>query len=405
MRAAITASCPTRIGPRKLTSSMDAVTASVRLCRYSTMAAARSIQCSTRPPRTFPMVLASFGRTSSTISTWVSRGLLPRRSLEGGVDILQDLVRLGMRALLRELDRFLELALDALDRRQLVRLVDHPALHENLLEPRNRVALLPVLQLLLRAVVRGIDLGVAVPPVRLHLDQGRTVPFAGAADRLLGGLVGREEIVPVDRDSGESVSLRALGDVLHGHPQRGGHRFGPEIVLHHEHAVQPMDARQVQGLVPHAVRRGAFAHEADRHVVLLLDLVCERAAGRDHGLGGDGRGGGDDPERLPSVVTRVRLAAIRAVLAREELREDVLERHSLGDGRPHLAVLDSDRVLGPESVAGTHNRGLLPDGAEVGAVEATLLEQPAASLVRDSYQVQIVVEAFQLMVRNRHRSS
>src|SRR5204862_1614105 len=179
--------------------------------RCATTAAARSAQCSTIPPSTFPSVFASFGRTSWTISTRVSRGVLPIRLAERGVDVLQNLAGIGVRALLRELDRFLDLLLDALERRLLVRLVDHAALHQELLVPRNRVALLPVLELLRRPVGRGIDLRVAVPAVRLHLDQRRALAAPRAADRFLRRLVRQNEVVPVDRDAGKAVGLRALG--------------------------------------------------------------------------------------------------------------------------------------------------------------------------------------------------
>src|SRR5882762_10355036 len=381
MRAAISAICPTRIGAKNETSSIDAVTASVLQWRCATMAAAMSIQWSTLPPRTFPIVFASFGKTSSTISTRVSRGLLPPCLNERGVHVLQDLVRLGLRTLLRELDGFFDLPLNPLEGRLLVRLVDDPALHENLFEPGHGIALLPILELFLGPVVGGIDLRMSVPPVGLHLDQRRALSAACAPDRFLRRLVGREEVVPVDRDAGEAVGLRALGDILDGNPERRRDRFGPEIVLHHEHAVQLVDAREVQGLVPDAVRCGALTHEADRHVVLLLDLVGKRAPGRDHGLGRDRRRRGDDPEGLPSVVAGVRLPAIRAVLAREELRHDVLERHSLRDGGAQLTMLNPNRIFRPETVAGAHDGGLLAHGAEIRAVKPALLEKLAAPLV------------------------
>src|SRR2546428_1906754 len=211
-------------------------------------AAARSAQWSTIPPSTFPSVFASFGRTSWTISTRVSRGVLPTRLAERGVDVLQNFDGIGVRALLGELDRFLDLLFDPLERRLLVPLVDDAALHQELLVPRNRVALLPVLELLRRPVRRGVDLRVAVPTVCLHLDQGRALAAPRAADRLLRCLVRQNEVVPVDRDAGETVRLGALGDVLERNTHALRHRFGPEVVLHHEDAVQLMDSREVQGL-------------------------------------------------------------------------------------------------------------------------------------------------------------
>jgi len=44
-------------------------------------------------------------------------------------------------------------------------------------------------------------------------------------------------------------------------------------------------------------------------------------------------------------------------------------------------VLDSDHVFGAEAVAGADDGGFLTDGAEIGAVETALLEEPAAALV------------------------
>src|SRR6185503_11014956 len=135
IRAAIIATCPTRIGPRNETWSIDAVTASERQCRCATTAAARSIQWRTIPPSTFPSVFASFGSTSWTMSTRDSRGGFPARLRERGVDVLHQRGRLRVRALLREVDGLLDLPLDFLERLLLVRLVDDAALHQHSLEP------------------------------------------------------------------------------------------------------------------------------------------------------------------------------------------------------------------------------------------------------------------------------
>src|SRR5207237_1590337 len=106
-----------------------------------------------------------------------------------------------------------------------------------------------------------------------------------------------------------------------------------------------------------------------------------------------------------SVVAGVRLAAVRAVLAGKELGHDVLERHALRDRGSHLAMLDPDRVLGTQPVTGSDHRRLLAHGAEIGAVEPALLEEPAAALVGDPDEVEIVVEALQLIVGDGHASS
>src|SRR5262245_62689 len=198
IRAFRIASWPTRIGARNDTSSIDAVTASVRQWRCATIAAARSIQCITLPPSTLPSVFASLGRTNCAISTRVSRGLLAAGSVERAVDVLQNLVRIGMRALLGELDALLDLPLDPLERGLLVCLVDHAALHQDLLVARDGIALLPVLHFLLRPVVRRVNLRMAVPPVGLHLDQRRSLAAARAANRFLRRLVDKKRVVPVD---------------------------------------------------------------------------------------------------------------------------------------------------------------------------------------------------------------
>jgi hypothetical protein len=122
-------------------------------------------------------------------------------------------------------------------------------LHQEPLVPRNGIALLPVVDLLGRPVVGRIDLRVAVPAVGLHLDEARSFAATGAADRLVGRLVGEEEVVAVDGEARHAVGLRAVRDVLERDAHARGDRLRPEVVLHDEDAGELVNAREVQGFV------------------------------------------------------------------------------------------------------------------------------------------------------------
>src|SRR5215467_12634551 len=88
-----------------------------------------------------------------------------------GVEVAIELVDGRVGALVREADRLLDLRLDALLEPLDLVGVDHAGLQQPLLEPDDRVAPQPVLLLLVRPVLVGVDDGVALEAVVDRLDE------------------------------------------------------------------------------------------------------------------------------------------------------------------------------------------------------------------------------------------
>ena len=97
-----------------------------------------------------------------------------------------------------------------------VRLREHAVGDQARAQDRDRVALLPLLDLGLLAVDHGNDqpLGVLAVAVGLRLDQGRAVAATRARDRLGDDREHRLRVLPVDHDARDAVAGRAVGDVL-----------------------------------------------------------------------------------------------------------------------------------------------------------------------------------------------
>src|SRR6266550_1289697 len=108
-------------------------------------------------------------------------GALPRRACH---DVVEHDSRLGSLARLRGGDRLRDVLLDPLPDDLDRTLVQDAALDEPALVERDRVARLPLLELASDAVLRGVATGMAGVPVRLHLDERRTLPRAGLRHRL-----------------------------------------------------------------------------------------------------------------------------------------------------------------------------------------------------------------------------
>ena len=172
------------------------------------------------------------------------------------------------------------------------------------------------------------------------------------------------------------------------------HRLGPQVVLDEVHDRQVVHGAKIQRLVEVAARRAAVPRVGDGDVAVLLQLVGERDSGGDDVLRGHGRGGREHAQRRVAVVARVRLAAIGRDGAREDLREDRLERNALADRRRQLAVRRPDEVLLVEAERGHEGDRLLPDRRVHVAEHAALAEELAAALVDQPRRVQAAIELF-----------
>src|SRR5581483_9867782 len=147
----------------------------------------------TSSPRTntFGSRRISSASASRIASRYVTSRIEIRRRLRGG--------RVG--CVRRVIDRLVDRGLDLPFDLRLLRIVEDVAGAQIGGEGRNRIAALPHRELFVGAVERLVVFGVAVPAVRLALDQRRPVAAARARERARGRLVDRQHVVAVDRDA------------------------------------------------------------------------------------------------------------------------------------------------------------------------------------------------------------
>ncbi len=166
---------------------------------------------------------------------------------------------------------------------------------------------------------------VAAHPHADQLDERRPPARAGARGRPHEGgrdLVG---IGAVDRDPGNAVARRFVGERADGGLIRDGRRERRLVVLHAEDRRQAPHRAQIDRLVPLAERRPAFADE--RHRDAAVPLLRER-----HREPGDGERA-DGQRRCRRQDPRVEVADVEvlAIHRRTGLRH--LRRERQADGR------------------------------------------------------------------------
>src|SRR3989449_5379110 len=134
--------------------------------------------------------------TSATMaSRSASRNVMTRGS---GIDVFHDRLRRRERRLLGKLDGVRHLPLDlVVERPELLGVGDAERL-DALPEDLDRVALHPLLDLLLAPVLRGVGHRVAAEAVRLGLDEEGLARPARALDGSAPGVAHLEHVVAVD---------------------------------------------------------------------------------------------------------------------------------------------------------------------------------------------------------------
>ena len=170
-------------------------------------------------------------------------------------------------------------------------------------------------------------------------------------------------VLPVGLDELHAVRMGALAELVHGERQvlLRGRRFGPAVVLEHEHRRHLPELAEVQRLVERPRVRSAVTEERDRNARLVPPLKRERCTDdpgdptRDDGVGAE----------VPDLdVVKVHRAAIALRAALDlpvELRHDPLDRRALGDGMAVRAVRRRDDVVALERGADPDRRRLLAD--------------------------------------------
>ena len=226
---------------------------------------------------------------------------------------------------------------------------------------RDRVALAPLLDLLLVPVLLRIGHRVAAEAVGLGLDEDRPAVLADGLDRLAEHLVGVHDVHPVAAHPGHAEALAALVQVgLRGVAlERGAHA---ELVVgdHEDHRQLPQRG-DVERLPERALVGGAVTEHADR------DLLGPAVVARQRDPRGDRQVAADDPvaaHEAPLAVEHVHRAPAPAGDA--GLAPEQLGHHALGIGpaRQRVAMRTVGRdqeVLVAHRPHGADDRRLLAD--------------------------------------------
>ena len=274
-------------------------------------------------------------------------------------------------------DRLLGLLVELLDV-----LVGHqPVLGHPLAEVVDRVALAPLLDLLLGAVLLGVGHGVAAVAVGHRLHQLRLALLARALERLAHHRVGVEHVHAVALRAGHAEALRLPRQVGHRRValQRGAH--AELVVDDQEDDRQAPQRSQVHGLAEGALVGGAVAGHGEDDVLGLVVVGRQRDAGRQR------QRAAHDPvaaEEAPVPVEEVHgaaAAARAAVHAAEQLGHDLAGRHPAGDGLAVLAVGGHQVVLVAERLGGADDGRLLADAQVQEAADLRLRVHLAGALL------------------------
>src|SRR4051794_29031433 len=235
-----------------------------------------------------------------------------------GEDMVRHLARVGERSRERVRDRVGDLGLDALAQPG-----DQVAVADPRRQQLDRVALgAPQLLLLLRPVVRAVDVAdvMAVVAVGRAAEERRPLAGARALDRPGRRLVDRDDVLPVDRLGGDAEALRPRRD----RPGRDLHVVRVlvvEVVLADVDDRQLPERRHVHHLVEQALAERALAEEADGDTIGAEHLRAEAGSGRDPGRPADDRVRAEIAVRVVGDVHRPALAPAVALLLAEQLAE------------------------------------------------------------------------------------
>src|SRR5690349_22796539 len=96
----------------------------------------------------------------------------------------------------------------------------------------------------------------AFSPVGDQLDERHSPASAGAVDSLLGDLIGRDNIVSISPDTGNSISRSLVLEAGARSLFRGGRRIGVSVVFDDHHQRTTLHRRKVDPLMERSSRRG-----------------------------------------------------------------------------------------------------------------------------------------------------
>src|SRR5918911_1122421 len=264
------------------------------------------------------------------------------------VNVLVHLARVGVRRRERELHSVVDLSLGlATDLVQ--RLVGDALLAQSRRQQSDRVALRgPLLLLLLRAVVRAVDVADVVPveAVRIEDEEGGAVAAPRPLDRALRRVVHGAHVLAVDLP-GRNAERLGAGEHLAGRRLRVVRVLAVEVVLAGVDHRQLPERGHVHHLVEDALAERAVAEEADGDLLGTAHLRGHRRSGRDARRAADDRVRAEVAILVVGDVHRAALAAAVPGLLAEQLGEHAVDRGALGEAVAVAAVRGGDVVVLP----------------------------------------------------------
>src|SRR3954469_5658425 len=277
------------------------------------------------------------------------------------VDVVVERLGLGVVRVVGELDRLV----DGVDRRlvELLEVVlgEDLLLDEALAERLDRVALAPLGDLLLRAVLLGVGHRVPAEAVRDRLDEDGLAVLARLPQRLRRDVVRVDDVHAVAAHPRHAEAVAALVQVRDGRVpfERRAH---PELVVRdHEDDRQLPQRGEVERLAERALVRGAVAELAEHGVLGLLVVGAEPEADRDGEVAADDPVAAHEAALEVEHVHRAAVALRDAVDAAEELGHDVVRARAAHDRVAVRAVGRDEVVAVSHRARGADDRGLLAD--------------------------------------------
>ncbi len=155
------------------------------------------------------------------------------------------------------------------------------ALHQGALVARDRVVLLPRLDLARRHVLLRVVLGVPLAAIGDDLDQRGALAADRARARRAHRVEHREHVVSIHRHSRQTEPRRLVGDAVHRHLSRGRRRVRVAVVLGHHDQRKLPHRGQVHALIERAGGGRSISDERQRHAILMAKLGRQRDAGHD----------------------------------------------------------------------------------------------------------------------------
>ena len=263
------------------------------------------------------------------------------------------------RQMLRRVDGVVELARHR-RRHGCERVVGDPRGPEPVCTDEQRIACLPLPNLIGRSVALWIALVVTVPAVRGGLDDDRALSGARRFGHRAHHGCGRRHVVAVHCDEIDAVTGGALLE-LRRVLRRCGRELGVAVVLAEEDHRQLPHGSEVERFVEGTVGHRAVAEERHYDAAISSQLCRRRCTDRDRQAGSHDPVGAEDADRRVHDVHRPAAPAVRSLVLAHELGEHPEHVQTLREAVAVAAMGGRDHIVRRRGASRAHGRRLLPD--------------------------------------------